>query len=228
MDGHAVLHIAESAVASGAIELGLKENAIPPGKTGLVSTRIGQIHDVLVLDPEDDRYVNAVFFPSWFGQEFTHGTTDLTVIFRFPPGVQPTEIRWHQSPSDWTEDPIEGVDDLERVTYAWNNPKANGYTQYLFWVSFPKANIPETAVVSLGRLDPLSAIAYYNLRGAGQGAAVIEMDSSDATAYFLRGELYAEAGEHERAISDLERALELGLDPSSRQKAEELLVELRQ
>jgi hypothetical protein len=42
----------------------------------------------------------------------------------------------------------------------------------------------------------------------------------------LHGVAYARIGEREKAISDLERALELGLDPSTKQDAEELLEEL--
>jgi hypothetical protein len=38
--------------------------------------------------------------------------------------------------------------------------------------------------------------------------------------------VYAEMGERELAISDLEKALEIGLDPSSKRHAEEILKDL--
>jgi tetratricopeptide (TPR) repeat protein len=54
----------------------------------------------------------------------------------------------------------------------------------------------------------------------------ISEPGSNAFTHFLRGAIYAEKGERERAISDLERALELGLDPNLKQNAESLLEEL--
>ena len=46
--------------------------------------------------------------------------------------------------------------------------------------------------------------------------------------YLSRGVVYSDIGEREKAVSDLERALELGLDPTFRQAAEILLEELEQ
>ncbi len=53
-----------------------------------------------------------------------------------------------------------------------------------------------------------------------------ELNPLFANTYYLRGFLYYEIGEMHKAISDLERALELGLDPDAEQIAEALLEEL--
>jgi hypothetical protein len=237
VDGQAVNHIAESTYVSSAVELGLERNAIPPGETGRVSVRIDQIREVLYSEPTDDRDVNAIFFPTWFDSIFTHGTTDLTVIFHLPLGVQPGESRWHQAPPNWPAEPITGVSEQGQITYTWHNPKAEGYTQYLFGVSFPRIYIPESAIMLPSQLNPLVAKAYFN-RGLANALASqfdlalvdlsrgIEIDATDAFAYFLRGAVYAEIGEQESAISDLEKALELGLPTEQQEEAEELLDEL--
>ena len=54
---------------------------------------------------------------------------------------------------------------------------------------------------------------------------VIEIDPAYAVAYFSRGASLSLIGEKSKAISDLERALELGLPPEMVELAEGLLAE---
>jgi hypothetical protein len=54
----------------------------------------------------------------------------------------------------------------------------------------------------------------------------IDIDPSRAVAYFIRGTVYAEIGEQENAIADLEKSLELGLEPGDKSQAETLLEKL--
>ena len=63
--------------------------AIPPGETGNLHVYIGRITDVVYPDENDENYASAVFAPAYFLSSVTTGTTDLTVIFHLPPGVQP-------------------------------------------------------------------------------------------------------------------------------------------
>jgi tetratricopeptide (TPR) repeat protein len=220
VDGIDILHIDESTFFPGAVELGLNQNAIPPGDTGNVLVQITNIRDVLYLDPDDDSYVHAIFFPTWFDQEFVQGTTDLSVIFHLPAGVQHTEIRLHQPPPEWLEEPINDVDELERITYIWHNPDANGYTPYLFGVSFPKIHIPETAIKLPEQLDRRYAEGFNN-RGK---AYLLQFDYDSAIADFThaiilnpqyteaysnRGTAYAYNGVPNSAINDANQAIEL-------------------
>lgn len=55
----------------------------------------------------------------------------------------------------------------------------------------------------------------------------IRLDSSNAFAYYIRGLIYSDLGERSEAISDLERSLELGLDPETEQYAESVLENLK-
>jgi hypothetical protein len=55
---------------------------------------------------------------------------------------------------------------------------------------------------------------------------VIELEPAHAGAYFYRGVAHGKLVSREVAAADLERALDLGLGPSLKEDAEELLREL--
>jgi hypothetical protein len=99
---------------------------------------------MLYTDDTDTEYVSVRFAPAYYVGN-VHGTTDSTVRFFLPPGVQPDEPRWHKSPSGW---PAEPETDLHegRVMYVWYNPSANPDVQYFFGASFPRTYVPEGAV----------------------------------------------------------------------------------
>ena len=121
--------------------------AIQPGQSGTVHVVIGRVDQVLYPDSNDANYASAVFSPNWFGSQFVYGVTYLTVTYHLPPGVQPTEPRWHAAPAGFPSEPQTGIDAEGRVMYTWSNPAASGSTQYEFGASFPKSYVPETAVV---------------------------------------------------------------------------------
>jgi hypothetical protein len=156
VDGHSILNIEDSPYVDSGVALGLGGNAIQPGQTGRVHVYVTGIRAVLYTDSTDDSYASAVFSPNWFGSEFVYGTTDMQVTFHLPPGVKPEEPRWHGSPSGgWPAEPVTTLDTDSRVTYSWYNPNANGYTQYKFGASFPKAYVPAGAIASLGFFERL-------------------------------------------------------------------------
>jgi len=104
---------------------------------------IGKVRDVLYFGDEEG-YASGLFSPSWFGSQYAFGTTDLTVRFHLPPGIQTDEPRWHEPPSGWpTDEPATGLDQEGRVLYEWRNPNANPYTSYVFGASFPVQYVPE-------------------------------------------------------------------------------------
>jgi len=148
INGIPITSIEKSPYVTNGIALGLGENAIRPGETGVVTVLIPNIERLLYVDSSDANYVSAVFSPTWFGSEFVSGYTDLTVIFHLPNGVQPEEPRWHQSPGSFPTEPQTGLDSEGRIFYSWNNPQASASTQYKFGASFPKQYVPETAIVA--------------------------------------------------------------------------------
>ncbi len=86
------------------VAVGLGSNAIAPGSRGTLRVFIDGIEDVLFPDTEGDDYASAVFEPTYFGSQYVEGTTDITVIFHLPPGVEPEEPRWHSSPTGFSSD----------------------------------------------------------------------------------------------------------------------------
>lgn len=133
----------------------LGSRAIPPGRTGTVRLFIGEVRDVLRPDSGSNDYASGVFSPTWFGSQYVHGSTDMRVTFHLPPGVGPDEPRWHTAPNGWPSQPRTGFDDQDRITYTWENPNANGHTQYLFGASFPTQYVPASAVVRPSLLERL-------------------------------------------------------------------------
>jgi len=128
-----------------AVEMG--PYAIPPGETGTVHVYVGRVSNVLYRDDKDANYASAVFAPLYFQSSVITGTTDITVTYHLPPGVQTDEPRWHSAPSGFPSEPQTGFDQDGRITYTWQNSNANGHTQYFFGASFPKSYVPENSFV---------------------------------------------------------------------------------
>ncbi len=132
-----------------AVEMG--SYAIKPGQTGTVHVSVGRVSGVLYKDSKDSNYASAVFAPLYFQSNVVTGTTDITVIYHLPPGVQPEEPKWHAAPAGFPSEPATAFDPQGRITYTWRNPNANGETQYKFGASFPKSYVPADSIVTVKR-----------------------------------------------------------------------------
>ena len=168
INGIPITSIEKSPYVTHGIALGLGAHAISPGETGVVTALIPNIERVLYVDSSDANYVSAVFSPTWFGSEFLlAGSTDMTVVYHLPKGVQPEEPRWHQSPGSFPLEPQTGFDSEGRIIYIWNNPQASASTQYKFGASFPKWVVPETSIVAQSiNLDALMEFLFTLLCAA--------------------------------------------------------------
>ncbi|HLB64985.1 MAG TPA: hypothetical protein VJJ46_09095, partial [Anaerolineales bacterium] len=129
IDGRSITDIQLSPYVDPGVALGLGSASIQPGGRGVVRVSIPGVGRVL-YEGDEAGYASAQFSPTWFDASLVHGTTDLTVTFHFPPGVQPEEPRYYPSPSGWPEtQPAAAYDDNGRIIYRWHNAQANGYTQ---------------------------------------------------------------------------------------------------
>ena len=115
---------------------------IQPGASGSVHVVVGSITGVLYPDTSDNTYASGDFAPTYFGSQYVTGNTDMTVAFHLPPGVKPTEGRWHDAPSDFPSQPQTALDSQSRVTYTWESTTASASAQYTFGASFPKSYVP--------------------------------------------------------------------------------------
>ena len=158
VDGQPVAYISKQEYqGSGTgFAVALGANSIPPGGRGRVQVRIDGISGVLRFDTQGDNYASAVFAPNYFESKIVHGTTDTTVTFHLPPGVQPDQPRWHAAPDSFPSEPQTGIDDQGRVTYTWSNPNAQPDEEYDFGASFPEQYVPQSAVQPAGFLENLN------------------------------------------------------------------------
>lgn len=141
--------------------------AIQPGQTGTVHVYAGGITGVLFFDDKDTSYASAVFSPTWFGSKYVTGSTDMTVIYHLPPGVQSTEPRWHDAPSGFPSEPQTGFDSDGRVTYTWQNANASGSTQYMFGASFPGKYVPVSAISVPPAVNPIGFLSNIDFGQIG-------------------------------------------------------------
>jgi hypothetical protein len=137
-------------------------DAIQPGQTGTLHVYAGGIRGVLYTDDTDQTYASAVFSPTWFGSQYVTGSTDLTVIYHLPPGVQSTEPRWHAAPEGFPSEPQTDLDSDGRITYTWQNANASGSEQYFFGASFPKTYVPPAAISESTPAVPASQGFKFN------------------------------------------------------------------
>ena len=124
---------------------------------GTVHAYVGSISRMFYPDTNDQNYASSEFAPTYFGSQYVHGATNLTVTFHLPPGVQPSEPRFHTIQGSWPGEasPVAGLDTDGRITYTWTSPKANGSSQYTFGASFPMQYIPASAIVTTSIFDSL-------------------------------------------------------------------------
>ncbi len=139
----------------------LGSRAIQPGSSGTVHARMGRVTGVLYPDTSDSNYASADFGPTYFGSQYVTGSTDLTVTFHLPPGVQPNEGRYHPA-QNWpgASDPQAALDDAGRVTYTWSATNASAAAQYTFGASFPKSYVPADAIVTAPAVDLTSIFTF--------------------------------------------------------------------
>lgn len=159
VNGSAISDIQSSSSSSSGITLGLGSNSIPAGARGAVHVSIPAISGVLYPDSSDSSYASADFSPTWFSSQYAHGSTALTVIFHLPPGVQPSEPRYH-SLEGWPGNsaPAAGTDSEGRITYTWTTNQASPSTQYTFGASFPAQDVPTDAIVHTSALAVLGGL----------------------------------------------------------------------
>lgn len=170
VDGQEITDIERSPYVQYGVAVNLGSKSIQPGDTGQVRVYIARVYDVLYPDDQDPNYTSAVFIPSYLDKSIVHGLTDVTVLYHFPPGVQPEEPRWHPAPAGFPSEPESGFDDQDRVVYSWRNTNANAYTPYKFGASFPNSYVPASAIV---QEPPPSGAAAGAAGGVLAGAASI-------------------------------------------------------
>lgn len=113
------------------VEVHLAGTEIPAGSSGTLHLT-ATVRDRVFPDDQDKTYASVVFSPTWYGADFTRGTTRLSCELVFPEGVGPQETRYHEG-SPFTSARVENG----RVVFRWEIPQASPSSQYTFGASFP-------------------------------------------------------------------------------------------
>jgi hypothetical protein len=142
IDNTSLTNIKHSEYVHPGIEVHLGSKTISPGESGTLLFAVN-VRNMIFPDTKDSEYVSVVFSPTWYGGQFTHGTTELSLYIVFPPGVKSDEPKYHKV--EFTE---AGVDSAGRVWYNFHISDASPSRQYTFGVSFPREYIPDDAVVT--------------------------------------------------------------------------------
>jgi len=148
VDGRPVDHIGSDFEGEGSygVAVWLGDQTIQSGEKGTVHVVVDRVGGMVYEDSDDSNYASTEFSPAYFVGS-VHGTTDMTVRFHLPAGVQPEEPRWHRSPSGWPQDqPDTYLDEEGRVLYIWYNPSAEPDRQHMFGASFPRQYVSENAI----------------------------------------------------------------------------------
>jgi len=145
------------------------DQTIQPGVTGTLHVSVGSITGVLYQDTSSKTDASADFAPLYFGSQYVHGNTDITVTFHLPPGVLPQEPRYHTIQGGWPcgdQAPASAYDAQNRITYTWQCASANGSTQYTFGASFPSHYVPASAIVVPAAFDISGILDWIGSNGS--------------------------------------------------------------
>jgi hypothetical protein len=113
------------------VEVHLAGVEIGPGASGTLRLS-ATVRNRVFRDDADKTYASVVFSPTWYGADFTRGTTHLVCQFVFPEGVGPQETRYHKA-SPFTRAEVENG----RVVFTWEIAQASPSARYTFGASFP-------------------------------------------------------------------------------------------
>jgi hypothetical protein len=131
IDGYSISNIRSSPYVTYGFAVYLGSHSIPAGGTGTLHIKANS-RRMVYPDTDDSSYASVEFSPTWFGSEYTHGSTYLQVSIYFPPGVGPDETRYHGT--QFTEARQEG----DTPVMTWIDSGARPDRQYMFGVSFPR------------------------------------------------------------------------------------------
>lgn len=144
VNGIAARTIRPSEFVDPGVEVHLGGQSIRPGETGTLHFEM-TIPDLVYQDTTRDDYASLQITPTWFGEEFVSGSTNVQIAIHMLPEVQPEELLWQ-------DEPYTSVAVFEEHTVAvWQMPNSHATGPHLVGVSFPQRGM--TRVVEQTILD---------------------------------------------------------------------------
>ena len=131
IDGVKLPIVRQSEYVKIGVEIPLTGHFISPGKTGTLHVS-GKVDRMVFEDDDDKKYASVEFSPTWYGSEFTTGTTHMEIRVHFPMGVGPDQTKWHAL------EPDQKVSTGDQIVFTWVFPSASPSATKKVGVSFPK------------------------------------------------------------------------------------------
>jgi len=128
------------------VEVHLGPRAIRSGQSGSFTLRYTH-EDLVFSDQTDDALASFRITPTWFGQQYVAGVTDLKVAIVLPPGVKPEQVL-HQGLAEFASKAVTGEGTV--VLFRWENTR---FTQaHLVGISFPRSAMERVVTFSKWQL----------------------------------------------------------------------------
>ncbi|MDF1562193.1 MAG: hypothetical protein P1V51_04070 [Deltaproteobacteria bacterium] len=146
LDSNALHDIRPSTYVDPGVEVHLGYWAIPPGATRTFSFE-ASVTDLVFSDTTDDELASFQITPTWFGDQFVTGTTDLKIAVHLPEGVDPERVL-HQ-----------GVPFQARALFqdhavaTWHFPATRFTGPHKVGLSFPRDVMEPGAVIEMTLWD---------------------------------------------------------------------------
>ncbi|MDW8326230.1 MAG: hypothetical protein RMK99_06660, partial [Anaerolineales bacterium] len=184
LDGNPLSDIRDSEFVTPGVEVHLDEFAIQPGATGTLRFEF-TMPRLLYEDVTRPGYVSLQITPTWFGEQFVQGTTNLQIAIHMLPGIHPDEVLWQDRP--FTDKALFN----DRAVVVWQVPQHRLTGPYRVAASFPNRGItagivrqnvldlavkwmednPEAGILIGALVISLFALAFFRFSG-GTGFSV--------------------------------------------------------
>lgn len=145
LDGNPLTDIRDSEFVTPGVEVHLDEFAIQPGDSGVLRFEF-TLPRLIYEDVTRPGYASLQITPTWFGDEFVQGTTNLQLAMHMLPGIQPDEVLSQDRP--FTAKAL--FDD--RAVVVWQVPQHRLTGPYRVAASFPNRGIT-AGIVRQNALD---------------------------------------------------------------------------
>lgn len=146
INGQRLTDIRRSEFVDPGFEIHLDNQTILPGQTGTLHVEF-TVPDLVWQDTTRADYASLRIKPTWFGEQFVTGPTNLKLAVHLPKGVEPDEVL-HQGQAFQQK-----VRTAEGVSVVWEWPATRLTGPHLVGVSFPKRVMQR--VMALGKLGLL-------------------------------------------------------------------------
>jgi len=134
LDGQPLGDIRPSTVVKPGFEIHLHRVAIPPGRQGTLHVEF-TVREMVYQDTTRGDYASLRVTPTWFGEQYLRGTTDLSIAVQLPKSVQPGEVL-HQGRNFEAK-----AATPDGAIVGWRFPAARLTGPHIVALSFPKCDL---------------------------------------------------------------------------------------